>query len=99
MQRALLSLKPEWRLIVIFKEIDGLSYEEIADRMNCSTGTVASRLNRSRLLLAQKLEHLREPVLKHVQRSYSQLSQSSSFSLQWLWLTTGRSGVDLSLTV
>ncbi len=58
-QRALLSLKPEWRLIVIFKEIDGLSYEEIADRMNCSTGTVASRLNRSRLLLAQKLEHLR----------------------------------------
>jgi len=58
-QRALLSLKPKWRLIVIFKDIEGLSYEEIAERMNCSTGTVASSLNRSRALLARKLEHLR----------------------------------------
>jgi RNA polymerase sigma-70 factor, ECF subfamily len=58
-QRALLSLKPKWRLIVILKEIEGLSYEEIAERMNCSTGTVASRLSRSRALLARKLEHLR----------------------------------------
>lgn len=61
-QRALLSLKPKWRLIVILKDIEGLSYEEIAERMNCSTGTVASRLNRSRALLARKLEHLRGRV-------------------------------------
>jgi RNA polymerase sigma-70 factor (ECF subfamily) len=61
-QRALLSLKPKWRLIVILKDIDGLSYEEIAERLNCSTGTVASRLNRSRALLARKLEHLRGQV-------------------------------------
>jgi RNA polymerase sigma-70 factor, ECF subfamily len=58
-QRALLSLKPKWRLIVILKDIEGLSYEEIAERMNCSTGTVASSLNRSRALLARKLQHLR----------------------------------------
>jgi RNA polymerase sigma-70 factor (ECF subfamily) len=58
-QRALLSLKPKWRLVVILKDIEGLSYEEIAERLNCSTGTVASRLNRSRALLARKLEHLR----------------------------------------
>lgn len=61
-QRALLSLKPKWRLIVILKDIEGLSYEEIAERMNCSTGTVASSLNRSRALLARKLEHLRSHV-------------------------------------
>ncbi|MCI0391283.1 MAG: sigma-70 family RNA polymerase sigma factor [Acidobacteria bacterium] len=60
--RALLSLKPKWRLIVILKDIEGLSYEEIAERMDCSTGTVASRLNRSRALLARKLEHLRGRV-------------------------------------
>jgi len=47
---------------VILKDIEGLSYEEIAERLNCSTGTVASRLNRSRALLARKLEHLRGQI-------------------------------------
>lgn len=61
-QRALGSLKPEWRLIIILKDIEGLSYEEIAARLDCSTGTVASRLNRARLLLARKLEHLRDTI-------------------------------------
>lgn len=57
--RALLGLKPKLRLMVILKDIEGLSYEEIATRTNCSTGTVASRLNRARKLLARKLEHLK----------------------------------------
>jgi RNA polymerase sigma-70 factor (ECF subfamily) len=57
--RALLTLKPKFRMIVILKDIEGLSYEEIAQRTNCSPGTVASRLNRSRKLLARKLEHLK----------------------------------------
>lgn len=61
-QRALLSLKPRWRVIVILKDIEGLSYEEIAERVNCSKGTIASRLNRARKLLAQKLGHLKETV-------------------------------------
>ena len=60
--RALLSLKPKWRMILILKEIEGLSYEEISEQMNCSTGTVASSLNRSRALLARKLEHLRGQI-------------------------------------
>jgi RNA polymerase sigma-70 factor (ECF subfamily) len=57
--RALLTLKPKFRIIVILKDIEGLSYEEIARRTNCSPGTIASRLNRSRKLLARKLEHLK----------------------------------------
>ncbi len=61
-QRALLTLKPKWRVIVILKDIEGLSYEEIAARVNCSMGTIASRLNRARRLLAQKLEHLKGSV-------------------------------------
>lgn len=63
-QRALLSLKPEWRLIIILKDIEELSYEEIAARLGCSTGTVASRLNRSRALLARKLAYLREAPVR-----------------------------------
>ena len=57
--RALLSLKPGVRMIVILKDIEGLSYEEIAERADCSKGTIASRLNRGRRLLARKLAHLR----------------------------------------
>ena len=56
---ALFSLKPEQRLVVILKDIEGLSYEEIAERLNCSTGTLGSQLARARKLLARKLEHLR----------------------------------------
>ncbi len=57
--RALLSLKPRLRVIVVLKDIEGLSYAEIAERVNCSAGTIASRLNRARKLLAQKLQHLK----------------------------------------
>lgn len=60
--RALLSLKPRMRIIVILKDIEGLNIAEIADRLNCSKGTVASRLFRARDLLAQKLEHLRNTL-------------------------------------
>jgi RNA polymerase sigma-70 factor, ECF subfamily len=59
---ALLSLKPQMRLLLLLKEIEGLSYEEIADRLECSTGTVASRLSRGRKLLARKLESLKGKI-------------------------------------
>jgi RNA polymerase sigma-70 factor, ECF subfamily len=57
--RALLSLKPKFRIIVILKDVEGLNIAEIAERLNCSKGTVASRLFRARDLLAEKLAHLR----------------------------------------
>jgi RNA polymerase sigma-70 factor (ECF subfamily) len=59
---ALLSLKPQLRMLLILKEIEGLSYDEIAERLECSTGTVASRLNRARQLLARKLESLKGKI-------------------------------------
>ena len=58
-QRALLSIKPKLRMTFILKDIEGLNYEQIAEQMNCSVGTVASRLSHARILLARKLEHLR----------------------------------------
>ena len=55
----LLSLKPKLRMVVILKDVEGLSYEQIAERMGCSTGTVGTWLNRARKLLARKLEGLK----------------------------------------
>ncbi len=57
--KALLSLKPDLRMVVILRNLEGLSYEEIAERMSCSVGTVGTRLHRAHKLLAQKLEKLR----------------------------------------
>jgi len=57
---ALATLPSEQRLAVILYDIDGLSYEEIAQVMHCSLGTVRSRLSRGRErlrhLLAQRVE-------------------------------------------
>ena len=57
--KALLSLKPELRMVVVLRNLEGLSYEEIAERLNCSVGTVGTWLHRAHKLLAQKLANLR----------------------------------------
>jgi RNA polymerase sigma-70 factor (ECF subfamily) len=59
-RQAIASLKPKLRLPILLKYIEGLSYEEIAQVLGCSPGTVASRLNRGHKALAQKLGQLRE---------------------------------------
>src|SRR6476620_1326318 len=60
---AIAQLKPKFRLPILLKYIEGLSYEEIAQVMGCSKGTVASRLNRGHGQLAKRLSHLRSHVL------------------------------------
>jgi len=57
-QEAIAELKPKFRLPILLKYIEGLSYEEIANVMGCSKGTVASRLNRGHSQLAKRLAHL-----------------------------------------
>ena len=52
-------LKPKFRMPVLLKYLEGLSYDEIALAMGCSKGTVASRLNRAHAELARRLGHLR----------------------------------------
>jgi RNA polymerase sigma-70 factor (ECF subfamily) len=59
---AISELKPKFRLTILLKYIEGLSYEEIAEVMGCSKGTVASRLNRGHKALARRLVHLRGEV-------------------------------------
>jgi RNA polymerase sigma-70 factor, ECF subfamily len=56
------SLKPKFRLPLVLKYTEGLSYQEIADVLECSIGTVSSRLNRGHKMLAAKLEHLRGEI-------------------------------------
>ena len=53
------TLAPEQRIAVILRYTEGLSYEEIAGILGCSTGTVASRLNRAHKVLERRLSHLR----------------------------------------
>jgi RNA polymerase sigma-70 factor (ECF subfamily) len=52
-------LRPKLRAPVVLKYVEGLSYQEIAEVLQCSMGTVASRLNRAHKALAAHLEHLR----------------------------------------
>jgi RNA polymerase sigma-70 factor (ECF subfamily) len=53
--KALESLPEEFRTVVILCDIEGLTYEEIAEFVECPVGTVRSRLHRGRKLLYSKL--------------------------------------------
>jgi RNA polymerase sigma-70 factor, ECF subfamily len=53
--RALESLPEEFRTVVILCDIEGFTYEEIADFVECPIGTVRSRLHRGRKMLRTKL--------------------------------------------
>lgn len=54
-RRAVLSLPPVYREAVVLCDLQDTSYEEAAQALDCPVGTVRSRLNRGRSLLALKL--------------------------------------------
>lgn len=66
--RAVATLKPKLRVVMLLKYFEELSYEEIASVLGCSKGTVASRLNRGHKILARKLGHLRGPSVSASER-------------------------------
>jgi RNA polymerase sigma-70 factor (ECF subfamily) len=53
-------LSPDQRIVIVLRYTEGLSYEEIAEILGCSAGTVASRLNRAHKILERRLSHIRE---------------------------------------
>lgn len=52
---ALQSLPDDFRTVIILCDIEGFTYEEIAEFIDCPIGTVRSRLHRARKILASKL--------------------------------------------
>jgi RNA polymerase sigma-70 factor (ECF subfamily) len=56
------TLPEKFRTAVVLKDIDGLSYEEIAEVMQCELGTVKSRISRARAMLRKALKPLLEEV-------------------------------------
>jgi RNA polymerase sigma-70 factor, ECF subfamily len=62
LSRALGQLSPEQRQVVILADIEEYSYQEIAEIMGCSIGTVRSRLHRARALLRRLVERAQKPT-------------------------------------
>ncbi|MGH9761968.1 MAG: sigma-70 family RNA polymerase sigma factor [Blastocatellia bacterium] len=56
--RALMELKTEYRVALILREVEELSYEEIAQALMISIGTVKSRIARGRDDLRRRVRHL-----------------------------------------
>jgi RNA polymerase sigma-70 factor (ECF subfamily) len=54
--QALAILSEDHRSILVLREMEDLAYEEIAEVLQISIGTVRSRLNRARFALKQQLE-------------------------------------------
>lgn len=62
--RAVEALPEELRTAITLREMDGLSYDEIAERMACPIGTVRSRIFRAREAIDAQLQ----PLLDHTTR-------------------------------
>ena len=56
---AIAELTPEHRAVILLREVDGLSYEEISRVLDCPKGTVMSRLHYARRQLQERLRGLR----------------------------------------
>ena len=55
LERAIAALPEDLRMAIILRELDGMSYEEIAQTMDCPVGTVRSRIFRARDAIGKKL--------------------------------------------
>ncbi|MFW1308661.1 sigma factor-like helix-turn-helix DNA-binding protein, partial [Vibrio parahaemolyticus] len=54
------SLPEELKMAISLRELDGMSYEDIANVMDCPVGTVRSRIFRAREAIDKKLQPLLE---------------------------------------
>ena len=58
-RRALDALGEDHRLVLLLREVDGMSERELADLLSIKIGTVQSRLFRARAKLTRRLEQMR----------------------------------------
>jgi len=66
-QKALTSMTAEFRTAVLLADVEGLAYEEVAEIMRTSVGTVRSRIHRGR-------KQIRTYLLKHAPQTYRSFS-------------------------
>jgi len=59
-QRAIAKLSPKFKEVILLRDVQGFSYEEIAVIVNVPLGTVKSRVNRARLKLQEDLSNVFE---------------------------------------
>lgn len=59
-QKLINSLNPEYRIVIVLREMLGFSYEEISAELDITLGTVKSRLNRARKYLKDRIIKERE---------------------------------------
>jgi RNA polymerase sigma-70 factor (ECF subfamily) len=59
LHRAIGDLTPEHRAVILLREVDGLSYDEISRVLECPKGTVMSRLHYARRQLQERLRGMR----------------------------------------
>jgi RNA polymerase sigma-70 factor (ECF subfamily) len=55
-ENAIRELNEDYRSAIVLRDIQGFSYEEISNMLDCSLGTVKSRINRGRTMLRDKLK-------------------------------------------
>jgi len=53
-------LTPEYKIVIVMRELMGFSYEEIASQLEISLGTVKSRISRARRILQEQIQAERE---------------------------------------
>ena len=58
LERAMAELTPEHRAVILLREVEGLSYDEMSQALDCPKGTVMSRLHYARRQLQDKLREL-----------------------------------------
>lgn len=60
-QRALAGLPPDYQVILTLREIEGLTYQELAETLHCSVDAVKARLRRARQELLGQVRHFLGP--------------------------------------
>ena len=67
-QKAMQELPEQFRTVIVLRELQGLSYEEISETLNCELGTVKSRIARARSRLQLMLKNYVEKLPKNQAR-------------------------------
>ena len=60
LHKAIGKLKPKHKELIVLRDLEGLSYEEIAKILNMNVGTVKSGINRARAALLEKLKEKKD---------------------------------------